>query len=93
MMISAEAIVLLIFILSFVLILSEKLHRSIAAWLGCILMLFTGHATGVFTLTGDNSLEHEMLTWIEFEVIGLLLGMMVFAGKTIVRSAVKSTFA
>jgi len=79
-MISAEATVLLIFILSFVLILSEKLHRSIAAWLGCILMLFTGHATGVFNLTGDNSLEHEMLTWIEFEVIGLLLGMMVFAG-------------
>jgi len=79
-MITAKGIVLLIFILSFVLILSEKLHRSIAAWLGCVLMLFTGHATGVFSLADGHSLEHEMLTWIEFEVIGLLLGMMVFAG-------------
>ncbi|HIN04278.1 MAG TPA: citrate transporter, partial [Candidatus Poseidoniales archaeon] len=27
----------------------------------------------------DSSLEHTMLGWIEFEVIGLLMGMMVFA--------------
>ena len=88
-MIDAKTGVLLIFIFSFILILSEKLHRTIAAWLGCILMLFMGHATGVFHLheVYDNagvliktySLEHTMLGWIEFEVIGLLLGMMVFA--------------
>ena len=88
-MIDAKTGVLLIFIFSFILILSEKLHRTIAAWLGCILMLFIGHSTDVFDLhkvydnTGDlintYSLEHTMLGWIEFEVIGLLLGMMVFA--------------
>ena len=78
-MIDADTAVLLIFIFSFALILSEKLHRTIAAWFGCILMLFLGHYTGVFTLGEGHSLEHEMLGWIEFEVIGLLLGMMIFA--------------
>ena len=78
-MIDAQTAVLLIFILSFVLILSEKLHRTVAAWLGCILMLFLGHITNVFSLEHGSSLEHEMVGWIEFEVIGLLLGMMIFA--------------
>ena len=78
-MIEDKVIVLLIFAFSFTLILSEKLHRTIAAWLGCILMLFMGHITNVFTLAEGHTLEHEMLGWIEFEVIGLLLGMMVFA--------------
>jgi Na+/H+ antiporter NhaD/arsenite permease-like protein len=53
-------------------------HRTIAAWFGSILLLFYGHATGVFD-TQSETLEHTMLGWIEFEVIGLLLGMMVFA--------------
>jgi Na+/H+ antiporter NhaD/arsenite permease-like protein len=89
-MIEPKTVVLLIFIFSFILILSEKVHRTIAAWLGCILMLFVGHAKGVFdTCSGYDSdgicvtwyshLEEVMLSWIEFEVIGLLLGMMVFA--------------
>ena len=78
-MIDSQVAVLLIFIFSFTLILSEKLHRTIAAWLGCTLMLFLGHITNVFTLEDGSSLEHEMLGWIEFEVIGLLLGMMIFA--------------
>lgn len=78
-MFDAQTAVLLIFIISFVLILSEKLHRTVAAWLGCILMLFLGHITNVFSLEHGSSLEHEMVGWIEFEVIGLLLGMMIFA--------------
>jgi Na+/H+ antiporter NhaD/arsenite permease-like protein len=78
-MIAAQTVVLLIFVLSFTLILSEKMHRAVAAWLGCIMMLFFGHITNVFTLGEGSSLEHEMLSWIEFEVIGLLLGMMIFA--------------
>ncbi len=71
--------ILLIFIASFALILSEKLHRTIAAWLGCVLILFVGKFTGAFHLEAGHHLEEEMLHWIEFEVIGLLLGMMVFA--------------
>lgn len=78
-MIGQEQVVLAIFAVSFILILSESLHRTIAAWFGSVVLLIYGHSTGVFTLEHDSSLEHTMLGWIEFEVIGLLMGMMVFA--------------
>ena len=78
-MVGAEAVVLVIFIISFILILSEKLHRTIAAWAGCVVLLVLGKATGVFELGVGVTLEEEMLHWVNFEVIGLLLGMMVFA--------------
>ena len=88
-MITDAQVVLAIFVLSFALILSEVVHRTIAAWFGSVLMLIYGHATGIFHLheVYDNAgevvktytLEHTMLGWIEFEVIGLLLGMMIFA--------------
>ncbi len=77
-MVTEHQVVLAILVLSFVLILAEYLHRTIAAWFGSVIMLLYGHWTGVFETHGD-SLEHTMLGWIEFEVIGLLLGMMVFA--------------
>ena len=78
-MIGQEQVVLAIFVVSFILILSESVHRTIAAWFGSVVLLIYGHSTGVFTLEHDSSLEHTMLGWIEFEVIGLLMGMMVFA--------------
>ena len=84
-MLSHEQVVLAVFIVSFILILSESTHRTIAAWFGSTVMLLYGHATGVFhlhevydsagELVKTYSLEHTMLGWIEFEVIGLLLGM------------------
>ena len=77
-MVTEQQVVLAIFAVSFVLILAEYLHRTIAAWFGSVIMLLYGHWTGIFETHGD-SLEHTMLGWIEFEVIGLLLGMMVFA--------------
>ena len=77
-MVSEPQVVLAIFVVSFTLILSEFVHRTIAAWFGSTLLLFYGHATGVFD-SQSETLEHTMLGWIEFEVIGLLLGMMVFA--------------
>jgi len=77
-MVTEQQVVLAIFVISFVLILAEYLHRTIAAWFGSVIMLLYGHWSGVFDTHGD-SLEHTMLGWIEFEVIGLLLGMMVFA--------------
>jgi hypothetical protein len=74
-MITDAQVVLAIFVLSFALILSEVVHRTIAAWFGSVLMLLYGHATGVFHLhmvydsAGDldntYSLEHTMLGWIE----------------------------
>ena len=88
-MVTQEQVVLGIFILSFVLILSEVVHRTIAAWFGSVLMLIYGHWTGVFhlheeynaagELVKEYTLEHTMIGWIEWEVIGLLLGMMIFA--------------
>ena len=88
-MVSEPQVVLAIFILSFALILSEVVHRTIAAWFGSVLMLLYGHYSGVFhlhkefnsagNLIDTYTLEHTMLGWIEWEVIGLLLGMMIFA--------------
>ncbi len=76
-------VILIIFCISFILILSEKLHRTLAAWLGCILVMLYGHYSGAFDSAVHaehfHNLEHLMLSWIEFEVIGLLLGMMIFA--------------
>ena len=108
--------VLLVFISAFGLILSEKIHRTIAAWFGCVCMLFLGFTMGVKDHTGGDgvfslckevtggqdgqkfghfianfldatgtgtickdSFESLMLSWIHFDVIGLLLGMMIFA--------------
>ena len=88
-MVTEAQVVLAIFVLSFALILSEVVHRTIAAWFGSVLMLLYGHYTGVFhlheqynaagELVKTYTLEHTMLGWIEWEVIGLLLGMMIFA--------------
>ncbi|HJM40906.1 MAG TPA: SLC13 family permease, partial [Candidatus Thalassarchaeaceae archaeon] len=101
--------VLVVFVAAFALILSEKIHRTIAAWFGVVCMLFLGLTMGVFNLCetvalgpdgkyqssifhhlgfdsaatyGEichHSLESLMLGWIHFDVIGLLLGMMIFA--------------
>ncbi|MEE2747139.1 MAG: ArsB/NhaD family transporter [Candidatus Thermoplasmatota archaeon] len=95
--------VLVVFVAAFALILSEKIHRTIAAWFGCVCLMFLGLSMGVFELcetvasndgghgiyalfggggTVDichDTLEGMMLHWIHFDVIGLLLGMMIFA--------------
>jgi Na+/H+ antiporter NhaD/arsenite permease-like protein len=94
--------VLVVFVAAFALILSEKIHRTIAAWFGCVCMLFLGLTMSVFhqceKVASDagghlfarfggggtveichHSLEGLMLHWIHFDVIGLLLGMMIFA--------------
>jgi len=102
--------VLFVFVAAFALILSEKIHRTIAAWFGVVCMLFLGLTMNLFELcetvalnpnTGEisssifhhlgfdkgatygeichHSLESLMLSWIHFDVIGLLLGMMIFA--------------
>ena len=105
--------VLLVFVSAFGLILSEKIHRTIAAWFGCVCVMFLGismgvkdheGSDGVFNLCKEvgggetnfghliasfmqgsqglvckDSLESLMLSWIHFDVIGLLLGMMIFA--------------
>ena len=42
--------VLVVFLSAFGLILSEKIHRTIAAWFGCVCILFLGISMNVFHL-------------------------------------------
>ena len=75
-------LVLLIFIVSFVLILGEYVHRTLAAWGGALLMLAVGKIYGTLDWCsghGSQDCNNNLFTAIDFNVIGLLMGMMVFA--------------
>jgi Na+/H+ antiporter NhaD/arsenite permease-like protein len=60
----------LIFVVTLGVIFSEKLHRTIAAIAGAALMLGVGIAMGFYT-------EDQAVQAIDFNTLGLLLGMMV----------------
>ena len=60
-MVTESQIVLAIFIMSFALILSEVVHRTIAAWFGSVLMLLYGHYTGVFHLHEQYNAAGELV--------------------------------
>jgi Na+/H+ antiporter NhaD/arsenite permease-like protein len=60
----------LIFVVSLVLIFSEKVHRAIAAAVGAVLMVGTGMTFHFYS-------EEAALNAIDFNTIGLLLGMMI----------------
>lgn len=60
----------LIFVVSLVLIFSEKINRSIAGIAGAVLMVGMGKALGFYS-------EEAALEAIDFNTLGLLLGMMV----------------
>jgi Na+/H+ antiporter NhaD/arsenite permease-like protein len=60
----------LIFVASLALIFSEKLNRTIVAMAGAILMVGLGKALGFYT-------EKAALAAIDFNTLGLLLGMMI----------------
>ena len=59
----------IIFILMYAVIVSEKIHRTVAAMLGALLMILSG------ILSQDTALHH-----IDFNTLGLLVGMMVLVG-------------
>jgi Na+/H+ antiporter NhaD/arsenite permease-like protein len=61
-----------IFIVTMAVVLSERLHRTIAAMAGAALMLGVGLLMGFYS-------EEEALASIDFETLALLLGMMIFA--------------
>ncbi|GGA48366.1 ArsB/NhaD family transporter [Paenibacillus physcomitrellae] len=60
-----------IFLVTYALIISEKIHRTIIAMLGGILLIVFG------ILSQESALEH-----IDFNTLGLLLGMMVIVNTT-----------
>lgn len=61
----------LIFIIMYILIVSEKIHRTIAAMLGAILMILTG------VISQEMAIHH-----VDFNTLGLLIGMMIIVAIT-----------
>ncbi len=59
-----------IFVVTFIVILSERLHRTIAAMAGAAVMLAAGLVLGFYT-------QEKALAAIDFNTLGLLLGMMI----------------
>jgi len=60
----------LIFVITLVIILSERVHRTTAAVIGAAVMIVVGTELGFYS-------QAEALTAIDFNTLGLLLGMMV----------------
>jgi Na+/H+ antiporter NhaD/arsenite permease-like protein len=85
---SIEAIlVLLVFLIAFALILGEVVDRVLAAWGGAVGMLLVGTYYNSLTWCtggghgGEGAIcQNNLFEAIDFNVIGLLLGMMIFAG-------------
>ncbi|OEH84564.1 hypothetical protein BHU72_08635 [Desulfuribacillus stibiiarsenatis] len=64
-------IAIIIFLLTYALIITEKMNRAITALLGAVLMIIFG------IINQENALRH-----IEWGTIGLLMGMMIIVGIT-----------
>lgn len=61
----------IVFLLTYAVIISEKLHRTVVALLGAAVLLIMG------TLSQETALHH-----IDFNTLGLLTGMMIIVGIT-----------
>ena len=64
---ASQIISILIFVVTFAAIMTEKLHRSLAAIVGAFVLL------AFHILTFDQAMEH-----IDFNTLGVLFGMMLF---------------
>lgn len=60
----------LVFVVSLILIFSEKINRAIVAFAGAFLMLAIGEALDFYNM-------HSAIEAIDFETLGLLFGMMI----------------
>ena len=66
-----ETLAAIIFVVMYMVIVSEKIHRTVAAMIGAVLMMLLG------ILSQEVALHH-----VDFETLGLLVGMMVLVGVT-----------
>ena len=66
-----ETLAAIIFVLMYMLIVSEKVHRTIVAMKGAIIMIIAG------IMPVDTALHH-----IDFNTLGLLIGMMILVSVT-----------
>ena len=70
----AGPLIIFVFMGTFALILAEVAHRTLVAWVGATIVCVIGKATGSFS-------EAELAHAVDFDVLGLLLGMMVIAAN------------
>lgn len=61
---------ILIFLATFIAILTDRFHRTIVAWVGAATMVAAGLVLGFYT-------QGQALASIDFNTLGLLLGMMI----------------
>ncbi len=66
-----ETLAGIIFVVMYMVIVSEKIHRTVAAMIGAVLMMLLG------ILSQETALHH-----VDFQTLGLLVGMMVLVGVT-----------
>ncbi|MCH3959182.1 MAG: ArsB/NhaD family transporter [Selenomonas sp.] len=66
-----EVLAGIVFVLMYVIIVSEKIHRTVAAMLGASIMVLMG------IMTQETALHH-----VDFNTLGLLVGMMILVGVT-----------
>jgi len=71
----AITVAVLIFLGAYALIISEKIHRTIVSIFGGALMIILGIALHFYG-------QHEAISAIDFNTIGLLVGMMIIVGIT-----------
>lgn len=65
-----------VFIATYIGILSKKVDRTIAAISGAVAMIIVGHIFGFY----DQSVSYIAFRYIDFNTLGLLLGMMIIVG-------------
>ncbi len=60
---------IIVFVLTYALIISEKIHRVVVVFIGAMLLIFLGVLT-----------QEQAIAGIDFNTIGLLIGMMIVVG-------------
>ncbi len=64
---------IIIFIITYLGIVSKRINRTVSVMLGALSMILLGHALGFYN-------QHVALDYIDFNTIGLLMGMMMMVG-------------
>ncbi len=75
-----QIVVAIIFIFTFVLIATERLHRTSSALFGAALMVIAGSVMHFYPISSSGGAGEGAFEHIDFNTIGLLFGMMIIVG-------------
>ncbi len=75
-----QIVVAVIFIFTFILIAFERLHRTSSALFGALLMVLAGSIMKFYPISSSGGDGLGAFEHIDFNTIGLLLGMMIIVG-------------